>query len=535
MSDLLPRVPKGFPIPQIISGGGAGDVVSGLNQVINAVNSAAGTTGFAESIGARLRRLRASAKGNNWYDLPPLGPAPAWPVNTTVYQAQGYSTGGLVYVTIGGTGGVLTDATNPPTGTGAANIANGAASCFYLGKDTTVTDSRQPTITCVTNATATASNPTLFNPSAGLAVNGFNGPNASYDPTQDVFKYFGGLVEKGSTNGTTQIAFNASTVISGGTRNGPNGNGTRIVPDVFIVEVSTDDPAPHFGFSYCGNGGAFTIDGRLPYFGGTGLQVSGNPAWLKVDNGAGAQRMRTYRIYMSGSVQFAGLRVVGTSTAIKSPVNEVHAVGIGSSYMAGGNGFPQPGSYGWLHALAAKFGWDGATNLGQGGTGYTTGGASSTTYVQRVGDVLLLPRPADVVIFEGPSNADVGVSTAVLSAAALQAWGLIRQNYPLATIIVLGAYPSSSGPSAATLLAEATVFSAFLSFGDPNSIFISQSNIPPSGGSVVTGTGKSTAPTGVGNADWAISSDGTHPTQRGISSRTENIETLLDAGIQLLT
>jgi len=142
------------------------------------------------------------------------------------------------------------------------------------------------------------------------------------------------------------------------------------------------------------------------------------------------------------------------------------------------------------------------------GTGFTTAGASDgTAYgdARRIADVVA--SNPDLVILAATGN-DPSATVRAPALAAMQAY---RAALPGVPIIVGGIWPGSGGPSAERVAVETEVKAAFDLWADPLSWWVAAA----APASWITGTGKSTAPIGDGNADVYVGSDGVHPTQAG--------------------
>jgi len=108
-------------------------------------------------------------------------------------------------------------------------------------------------------------------------------------------------------------------------------------------------------------------------------------------------------------------------------------------------------------------------------------------------------------------NATGNDPSGTVRAPALAAMQAYRAALPGVPIIVGGIWPGSGGPSAERVAVEAEVKAAFDLWADPLSWWVAAA----APASWITGTGKSTAPLGDGNADVYVESDGVHPTQAG--------------------
>lgn len=170
----------------------------------------------------------------------------------------------------------------------------------------------------------------------------------------------------------------------------------------------------------------------------------------------------------------------------------------------------------WPQYVASRLGWEDPWVDGQGGSGYLAPGANGGTPFQprMVFDYQYQP---DVIVLFGGIN-DRPVSNVLYTPAALQAAVSalltdIEHNAPVGvnsgiapTVYVLGCWMNTGSPGADIIAANNAIKAAALAAGVT---FIDTA-------SWVTGTGHVGATTGVGNADFVISSaDGLHPTDEG--------------------
>lgn len=245
---------------------------------------------------------------------------------------------------------------------------------------------------------------------------------------------------------------------------------------------------------------------------------SGSPTVFTTANGlyvaltfptSGVYRVAVERQYAAG-VQ--GLLVEPTSQAWRPYQPHITALVVGDSY-TGGTGSSVYGNS-WEYVLGRELGWDIWAN-GVGGSGYLAG----VPFSDSTRTALLSLKPFDAVVIAGGIN-DAGATYGPnVQAAAAAYFATVRSLVPDALIVVLGAWPGSTGPSTGTNSVtdvEAKIKAAFTAFNDGNSIFI-----PVSGANQpwIYGSGHVSAPTGAGNADKYIGgtdgNDVTHPNDAG--------------------
>jgi lysophospholipase L1-like esterase len=241
--------------------------------------------------------------------------------------------------------------------------------------------------------------------------------------------------------------------------------------------------------------------------GGSAVSLTGDGSTTSVCK-AGARRIRVEGDAATG---FDGVYVRTPYTVwARRTVAGIVAAHVGDSLVAQTN-VARPNG-GWSHTVAKILGWDNMVQVGLGGTGFTNAGTNASTYgnAQRIADTVAV-NP-DIVLFSASSNDD-GQASATVQAAVVSALTAYRAALPNAVFVVDGAWPGSTGPSAARLTTEAAVKAGVATFADANTWFIDIANDPA--GAWVSGTGKTTAMSGTGNADIYIGSDGTHPVQIG--------------------
>lgn len=184
----------------------------------------------------------------------------------------------------------------------------------------------------------------------------------------------------------------------------------------------------------------------------------------------------------------------------------VRAIFVGDSYTAGTGA--TYGDSGWASVCAQALGFGDPWLSGLSGTGYyTTGGTSNA--LGRVTDVTA-NAPDTVIVALGTNDEGQSIQASVVSLLTQY-----RAALPGVPIVVLGPWPKNTGPSAAILAIETQVAAAVVSTADQYIAFVPVS----SGSSWVTGTGRTGATNGSGNADYymggADGSDGPHPTNAG--------------------
>lgn len=194
-------------------------------------------------------------------------------------------------------------------------------------------------------------------------------------------------------------------------------------------------------------------------------------------------------------------------------------------------------------------GWNNVMSNVEGGTGYLNGGTNHTgidTFRARL--TLLLPMMAasqlpDVVVTCGGINDTSWQSKAVLQAEVTAYINLLRSYLPNATLIFTGPWAPQSTLAAASGYTDVRdAIKDALALDRGPWLFIdnltgswnrwdglSKTNTVP----WITGTGKVGSTTGVGNADYYISSDGTHPPAVGAEYLGRRLAADIAAGLGL--
>jgi lysophospholipase L1-like esterase len=211
---------------------------------------------------------------------------------------------------------------------------------------------------------------------------------------------------------------------------------------------------------------------------------------------------------------FGGVRREPTGTLWAPPVLAgPRIVVLGDSYTqgTGGLGIDNPATW-----LAYYLGCLDTFASGVGGTGYENPGSGGTVKFQdRVVNDVVDQHP-DIVYVCGGIN-DTGYGGVVIGAAAETLFGTILDGVPGVTLIATGPWQPNAGISSNQIAARDAIQTALQAAG--GHLFIDNlGGETVAGGSTlpwITGTGKVGSPTGSGNADVFISSDGVHPSPDG--------------------
>lgn len=454
-----------------------------------------------ETLGTKLRRLARQAAISNPLDNAPWMLSAAWAATTAYTAGQVVTNGGNYYIcyaagTSAGSGG--------PTGTGAGPITDNTVTWYYFGIPQIAASS--PFAPSITLSSTTPSGLTSL-----IAANSA----APY------FYFTGGVPTTGT--GTNQYCFPALTVsaTTGGNVTANSITGLHQQNRSFAVTFETDAPKFAIGKNNSSTPFRVIVDGRYVDLSATSYGAA-NPCWVVVDfTSAGGRKRRRITYECAADSNFAGVRV-GPLDTVWTPdkSDAIRFLMSGSSYVDGGNSFPILGGIDIPNLIAKRLGWSDPWNVGIGGTGFISQGAGNAFYTNlgRVSDVL--NNSPNILIAEGLIN-DTGSSAATVTAAVLTYLQTVRAAKPTLPIIVLGAFPTQTGPSAAVLATEAAGLAAVTSFADNLTWFCPIANDPL--GPWQSGSGKVTATSGSGNNDVYMSSDGTHYTQPGLDYLSQRI------------
>lgn len=441
-----------------------------------------GTWGTStSSSGARLRTALSLSPINPTNQGPIVAP-PAWAGVTAYLVGQTVTNGGNYYICY--TAGTSA-ASGGPTGTGNAPITDGTVVWLWLNSPLGSTSVNAPTIA------GASSVPAALTSSYPMATSQVINPQFTLTGGGAVFSCSVQSYHQ-CVNGVT-----AST-------------GAAAAP--MSIVFYTD--APKLTIDACVTSGGLTIDNQFAIYGAFANPFSGGHCYTTIDFTAiGGRRSRRYEIFWTTTTTNAlGTIWVDPQSKVwkAQPAQKLSFCVFGDSTAIGGNGMPIAGDDGWPYRVGMMLGFTDVHNFGIGGTGFVTG----WTYAQHISDITTY-GPCDVIAFFGLYN-DAGTAIATEQAAIVSTLTQARALAPSAPLFVFGAWPGSTGPSVSLQNVETAASQAVTQFADPNTYFIPMIT-DPSGG-WITGTGKVTAPTGTGNADVWVSSDGVHPTENAIIS-----------------
>lgn len=247
----------------------------------------------------------------------------------------------------------------------------------------------------------------------------------------------------------------------------------------------------------------------------SGGTTAGSGHMLNIDFGSAGPRH--IRLDLT-TFPFGGVYIPPTASlwAATSRTDRVMVLGDsvsdGSSYSTGA------GCGTWFYRTARLLGMNDAWEQGRGGTGYITPGSFAVFQDRLAGDVYPY-KPGKLFVWGG-YNDNTGSQSAI-SAAASTLYSSIKTNLPDTQVFVLGCWAPTGSPAGSIVNTDATLRAAALVAGFPfispltGAIYDSLGNLVATHGAFITGTGKSGAVKGDGNADLYIGADGVHPTDAG--------------------
>lgn len=306
-----------------------------------------------------------------------------------------------------------------------------------------------------------------------------------------------------------------------------NAAGVNIVNDPHAVH-----PSPTVEFDVVGNAAAattlsvvvtnpaaVTVSARVWLDGA--IQNNGNAYTLAITAGQTAYlpvtvvAARHHRIRVElQNAYFAGLRYTVGSCAVSPTVDRQPRVAVfGDSWVEGALGVAEQSL--WPNVLGRLLGVPAVARMGQGGTGYIAEvpAWNAKPYTDPTRLARLATYKPDLIIVQGSQNDDTASATAVGTAAAgMYAW--LAEALPDAQLVVIGP-PRLNGAPPAGRLANRDALAAACAAA-PNVLgFVDQIGTDPATTGWITGTGRTDAKTGDGNADVVMGSDSAHMTAEG--------------------
>ena len=270
------------------------------------------------------------------------------------------------------------------------------------------------------------------------------------------------------------------------------------------------------------------VDGQ--YTGITILATAVNTLqYVKIDFGSASYIGRRIEFEICG-----GLDSVGSSNLVQfkgwylAPTDKIWApekglrVGVFGDSLTYGPVYAQVGATqvgnGWARILGDWLGIDDLMQSGLSGTGWLwQAGGTFPNMLDRVTDITgnsldlcIIAQGLNDILNIGGTVGSITVSNTTIQARVTEVLTAIRAANPNLPIIVLGPWQVSNNAIYTT--GEAAISAGVTAMADPLIAFV-----PTVSTSWRSGTGKVTATTGDGNADWMACSDNTHWTLNGHS------------------
>jgi lysophospholipase L1-like esterase len=233
------------------------------------------------------------------------------------------------------------------------------------------------------------------------------------------------------------------------------------------------------------------------------------PNYITLDyTGTTGRKPRHVIIEMDQSQAFDGIHVGTTDMVYKCATTPFRLIALGDSFLDGSGATVKNDCLG--RVMGDLLGVQDTWCSGSGGTGYIYDiNDTRYTFRERLA-VDVIPYSPHVFATMGGGN---DVNSAALQVEVDLYLRQFRAACPGVPHFVFGVWPGNSGPSAANIAKEGYIKAAVEAYGDPLTFFIPVCT--DTNGSWMSGTGKTTAPTGTGNGDVYNSSDGTHPNTEG--------------------
>jgi hypothetical protein len=474
------------------------------NNAYNRLNAAETfSTKLSVAGGGNLTARRRAVQAQ--FANAPLIGAPNWAATTVVAAGKRvkHSSGQILYCMTGGTTGGT-----EPTFNAAQPIADGTAVWWNMSKRYKVNSDGYPVPSISSSTSITGLTAYLLYTNQSLYIT----------PTCPNYIDFG-----------SGAAMQAWLFNDGGIANG-QGMGVGLRGYNRVTVFRTDAPKVALGV-HNSVGLQFEV-----YVDGYKLEedptpcVTGNPAYYIIDwSAVGGRAMREYRVECSGNNNFKSIAVDSQSVIVPGDLKSATR-GIWASDSFGGtvSTYATTTQDYLSERVMKRLGITFARNLHIGGTGYVAGPPTYYAAADVLANNSQLGWDADLCIF-GHGYNDQAANVNTLIANAITSWRLMRQQQPRSVIVVLGPWASATGPGANWIAADKALAAQFAAWGDSNSVFISICQDP--NGSWTTGTGKTSALTGVGNSDFYIGADGTHPSFNGKVYHEDRIVAAVDAAL----
>jgi lysophospholipase L1-like esterase len=262
------------------------------------------------------------------------------------------------------------------------------------------------------------------------------------------------------------------------------------------------------------------VDGQYVQAGslGLGVNTSGANSFIRLtwgDGSAANRRMRVYEIEGLSSFVFGGIKASALYPPAPAPaVDGLTGIVHGDSFV-GGTGslgastYPSMGSQ-----IALLLGQPNCTNAAVGGTGFINNlNGTRNSFIQRVQADVIARAPDFIVEMGGINDEGLNGGSAATIQAAVSAW-LDAVIGALPNVMIFMTGPMTPGTPSPARLAVRDGKKAAAALYPNNVVFID--NLAENW---VTGSGRTGATKGDGNADWVTGgtdgSDPTHPADAG--------------------
>lgn len=257
--------------------------------------------------------------------------------------------------------------------------------------------------------------------------------------------------------------------------------------------------------------GQYVATGMLPVGTGNGDVFYQRVKWG--DGSAAFRRTRLYELELVANALVFGVRLPKTDTVWAAPVADgLRGIVFGDSFVQG-TGQTEGALHPILPAqIAALLGQPDVIGSGVGSSGYLTRGVAGATLAERAATDVIAFAPDFVIDLGGINDRDAAAGNPTGFVAAYRR--LLAQ--------VAGALPDTlvfaSGPMAPAGSFNTESRTLFVRDAKRSAAALAPETVSVLdnlGEAWVTGSGKTGAATGDGNADWLTSADGTHPSDAG--------------------
>jgi len=233
------------------------------------------------------------------------------------------------------------------------------------------------------------------------------------------------------------------------------------------------------------------------------------------------RKTRKIRICFRGSFRFHGVKCDIQASVYPFLQRRPFSVFDGDS-ITEGTGSNQVFVDGYVGVVSKILDWD-VTDLAYGGTGFVNPGAGGRVPIGQRLDNVASKNPDIFVVCCGLNDAATTDYFNQAQAAITKYFADVKTKLPNSEVIVLSPFsPNENGnvtnlPTVAGWVKSSALANNFyyidIIYGETIDKF--GNSLASGWGGVITGTGKEGSPTGDGNRDFYITSDGTHPTPSG--------------------